>query len=458
MIHVPKAAAIRFDDIKERWTLSALPNRCSCQTGSEWQSRQCSEYLVKDTWVNSEESTHELARYFLTRQPRISSSLMSSMSLDVELSKQRCHIVFELRKTHLALYGSTVSYWRLRNVVDLDILCLYMLCSVTTALSMGFSYFIFDSRSRSFDPPQTLSLRNTLSLLSKPPTCIPKGYQEQRINLSKTAIIMFPLNLLTNQAWQSSSWPLAISVLGTLLISLALRNYAGENINRICKHIWNEKALLPRAYKAVLLTCLASVVGSGLLTYALFTYTDLLKVWVAWLCVSVAIVSCMYLVWRLVATRVYKSKTFKQISRASTRFLRKRFAAVGLRVEPLKARRERDRATRRLAKILANDSIPSRHLMMQSFDMFDPLVAKGNATDIELQVLHDSVKLLEESCIVCRAAFQHEDMISKLPCGHFHHSSCIREWFKGSLTCCYCQTEFEFQLSLENPGLVSIGN
>lgn len=48
---------------------------------------------------------------------------------------------------------------------------------------------------------------------------------------------------------------------------------------------------------------------------------------------------------------------------------------------------------------------------------------------------------LEEQCAVCREDYQDEDLVYVLPCGHFYHSSCIREWLKINRSCPICAKE-----------------
>merc|ERR1711868_30367 len=45
-------------------------------------------------------------------------------------------------------------------------------------------------------------------------------------------------------------------------------------------------------------------------------------------------------------------------------------------------------------------------------------------------------------CAICMCEYTSEDMIIKVPCGHFFHSNCIRSWLELHNTCPVCRNQF----------------
>lgn len=45
-----------------------------------------------------------------------------------------------------------------------------------------------------------------------------------------------------------------------------------------------------------------------------------------------------------------------------------------------------------------------------------------------------------ESCSICLAVFEPDDLVSTLSCGHLYHSSCISEWLQKTLQCPLCRS------------------
>jgi hypothetical protein len=44
-----------------------------------------------------------------------------------------------------------------------------------------------------------------------------------------------------------------------------------------------------------------------------------------------------------------------------------------------------------------------------------------------------------EDCCVCLCEFSREEIIRRLPCGHFFHAECVDHWLKRSATCPSCR-------------------
>jgi hypothetical protein len=42
-------------------------------------------------------------------------------------------------------------------------------------------------------------------------------------------------------------------------------------------------------------------------------------------------------------------------------------------------------------------------------------------------------------CLVCQFAYQQEDTLKRLPCGHVFHSECVAQWLKDNDICPYCR-------------------
>ena len=51
--------------------------------------------------------------------------------------------------------------------------------------------------------------------------------------------------------------------------------------------------------------------------------------------------------------------------------------------------------------------------------------------------LHEDNK----KCNICFAEFKNGDKVIFLPCLHFYHSLCIKEWFKAKNICPNCKSE-----------------
>jgi hypothetical protein len=54
-----------------------------------------------------------------------------------------------------------------------------------------------------------------------------------------------------------------------------------------------------------------------------------------------------------------------------------------------------------------------------------------------------SIKIIDNSCIICLDEITESDKISRLGCKHIFHQSCIDEWYKNgdNDTCPICRTE-----------------
>jgi len=59
--------------------------------------------------------------------------------------------------------------------------------------------------------------------------------------------------------------------------------------------------------------------------------------------------------------------------------------------------------------------------------------------------LNEQFKNKEEiKCIICLEAFSIGDKISYLPCFHYFHSSCIKNWIKIKNKCPFCNNIIKF--------------
>lgn len=48
-----------------------------------------------------------------------------------------------------------------------------------------------------------------------------------------------------------------------------------------------------------------------------------------------------------------------------------------------------------------------------------------------------------DKCDVCQFEYSASDRVINLPCKHFFHSGCIKEWFRQNRTCPVCRFEVE---------------
>eukprot|EP00164_Ancoracysta_twista_P003639 GFYU01004877.1.p1 GENE.GFYU01004877.1~~GFYU01004877.1.p1 ORF type:complete len:196 (+),score=11.64 GFYU01004877.1:241-828(+) len=48
-----------------------------------------------------------------------------------------------------------------------------------------------------------------------------------------------------------------------------------------------------------------------------------------------------------------------------------------------------------------------------------------------------------QTCHVCKDKIGTLGLIMKLPCGHFYHEDCVKQWFNENRTCPVCRTEVE---------------
>ena len=58
-------------------------------------------------------------------------------------------------------------------------------------------------------------------------------------------------------------------------------------------------------------------------------------------------------------------------------------------------------------------------------------------------------------CTICRDEYRKDDMLGKLPCGHYHHQECIYTWMDGRserLKCPRCTKGFSLRLALPEGG------
>ena len=55
--------------------------------------------------------------------------------------------------------------------------------------------------------------------------------------------------------------------------------------------------------------------------------------------------------------------------------------------------------------------------------------------------LEDVSKLNDENkrCIICMEDFQNNDTVTYLPCIHFFHKQCIKQWFNNRSECPICK-------------------
>lgn len=56
-------------------------------------------------------------------------------------------------------------------------------------------------------------------------------------------------------------------------------------------------------------------------------------------------------------------------------------------------------------------------------------------------IIDEKSKLPKEKneCMICMCNFQLTDKVKIMPCTHFFHTDCIREWFKENDTCPICK-------------------
>lgn len=45
----------------------------------------------------------------------------------------------------------------------------------------------------------------------------------------------------------------------------------------------------------------------------------------------------------------------------------------------------------------------------------------------------------KNECMICMSNFQMNEKVKIMPCTHFFHTACIREWFKNNDTCPICK-------------------
>ena len=66
----------------------------------------------------------------------------------------------------------------------------------------------------------------------------------------------------------------------------------------------------------------------------------------------------------------------------------------------------------------------------------DEQIQKVPTTEISKQQVED-----ESSCSVCLMNYKEGDTVSKLPCNHFYHTGCIKQWLAANITCPYCRAQ-----------------
>ena len=65
---------------------------------------------------------------------------------------------------------------------------------------------------------------------------------------------------------------------------------------------------------------------------------------------------------------------------------------------------------------------------------------------LQAKTLTDKDELKNSHCVICMNDFENGDNITTLPCIHFFHSDCIRNWFKSKNYCPICK----YEISLKN--------
>ena len=67
----------------------------------------------------------------------------------------------------------------------------------------------------------------------------------------------------------------------------------------------------------------------------------------------------------------------------------------------------------------------------------------NNLEDIEIteQILNKSNT---KTCVICQEDYNITEKICYLPCFHFYHSQCIRQWVQTSNICPICKNEINF--------------
>ena len=45
----------------------------------------------------------------------------------------------------------------------------------------------------------------------------------------------------------------------------------------------------------------------------------------------------------------------------------------------------------------------------------------------------------DEGCIICHDFFKDQEVLVRLPCGHYFHADCISRWLKSNTTCPTCR-------------------
>lgn len=56
---------------------------------------------------------------------------------------------------------------------------------------------------------------------------------------------------------------------------------------------------------------------------------------------------------------------------------------------------------------------------------------------------NDMIKFKELECAICKDDYKVGDVVSKLPCGHYHHIDCIVLWLNKQNTCPVCRFELK---------------
>ena len=57
-------------------------------------------------------------------------------------------------------------------------------------------------------------------------------------------------------------------------------------------------------------------------------------------------------------------------------------------------------------------------------------VAQASNWSFQVNDINKYLELEGIVCTVCQEGFETGDFVSRMPCGHFFHESCIAEWFK----------------------------
>ncbi len=61
--------------------------------------------------------------------------------------------------------------------------------------------------------------------------------------------------------------------------------------------------------------------------------------------------------------------------------------------------------------------------------------------DLPEMIVNENSKIPQDKneCMICMSTFQITEKVKIMPCTHFFHTDCIREWFKSNDTCPICK-------------------